>query len=434
MLKFLKDKMRTTWYALSQVPQGFFAPWRREYFPGERPSGACGYEERRCVLSSPEQALTLSPFWAALRLYQNAIAVLPLCTYSTDEDGGRSKIADKSLYGLLHDRPNPAMSRAAFFEFALREYFLQGEFFALIRWANNHRLLGLYPIHASRVSRIDIDDEWQKVYHVTGFDEPILDSEMLHIVHTSHCGFRGTPFIRYAAESLSLHKQVLDSATAYYANAAKPSGYLSYPSTINKDKFGNIKDNFLKDYQGVGNTGKVPILSDGGTFNTFPNTAAADAQIVEAIGASVDDIARWFDNLSPLTIGNLSRGTYSNSAADKLAFYQKNLLPVLEKFQLEINYKLFGVGSDTYAEFLTDAVLRADPKTQADVWHLGIQDGYILRSECRQWLNLSPVPGLDSALQPMNMTNPETTPETPPTQEGDATDGQTTVDPVTTDA
>jgi HK97 family phage portal protein len=393
---YIKNKVRS-WFPLSQTPPGYWSGRPSEYYNLSPQSRA---------LHGPEQALTLSPFWAALRLYQNSVSVLPLCTYVKDEDGGRHKLEDQSTYNLLHDRPNPAMSRAAFFELLIKDYFLYGECFAQLRWSGNHRLVGMYPIRANQVQRIDCDEEWKKVYTVTGFDEPLLDDEVLHITHFSMCGLRGTPFLRWAAESLSLHKQVLDSATAYYHNAAKPSGYITYPGGLKKEALANVKSGFMESYQGTSNAGSVPILTDGGAFNAFGNTAAADAQIIEALKASVDDIGRWFDNVSPLVLGNLMRGTYSNSAADKLAFFQKNLLPLLEKFQLEMNYKLFGLGSNTYCEFLTDNVLRADPLTQSQVWHNGITDGYLLRSEVRSWLNLSPVEGLDAPMQPLNMGAP----------------------------
>ncbi len=401
MLNSITSRIRNAWYALSQVPPGYFGT--SEYRVGS---------PRRNPICSAEHALTLSPFWAALRLYQNSISVLPLVTYETDAQGGRTRYQDKSIYGLLHDRPNPAMSRAAFIEFLVREYFCSGECFALIQWAGNHRLLGLYPVCSSSVQEVVVDSGWNKSYKVNGIEGWVTDAEMLHVCHFSRDGIRGTPFIRYASESLGLHKQVLDSATAYYANAAKPSGFIKYPGKLTKQASDNLREGFVNEFSGAENTGKIPVICDGGDYQSISGTTAEDAQIIEALGASVEDIGRWFDNLSPLILGDLSRGTYSNSLADKLAFHQKNLLPLLEKFQLEINHKLFGSGSDIYSEFLTDNILRADPLTQSQIWHAGITDGYLLKSEVRAWLNLPPIDGIDDVAEPVQPVQAQPAQET----------------------
>ena len=79
------------------------------------------------------------------------------------------------------------------------------------------------------------------------------------------------------------------------------------------------------------------------------------------------------------------------------------LRPLLNEFELEYNAKLFGVDSDNYCEFLTQDLLKADPMQQANIWHLGIQDGYYLRSEVRAWQNLPPVEGLDQPIHLLNM-------------------------------
>lgn len=348
-----------------------------------------------------EQALTLSPFWNALRLYQQTAASLPLVAYQKDADGGRHRLQDKATYNILHERPNPAQSRAVFMEQLLHDYWLQGEFFVRIQWANNHRLLALYPVPARSVEKIDFDDAWNKTYHVNGEDEPLQDDEMIHVINFSIDGLRGVSFLRYAGESLGLHKQILDTATMLYENMPRVTGVVKQTSAINNNAKENLKES-LKEYQGPSQAGKTMFVPLGTDYSQLDTKSAEAAQIIEALNLSTMSIAQWF-GLSPLVLGDLSRGTYSNSAADKLAFYQKNMLPILAKIEQEFNYKLFTSTSDVYAEFLLDNLLRADPLTQAQVWNSGLQAGYYLKSEVREWLNLPPVPGMDVATQPLNM-------------------------------
>lgn len=382
-----KTRTASPWYPLATVPEGFASMHPRT-------AGA---------VHSNDEALTLSPVFAALRLYQSTIASLPLVTYRKLPDGGRERATTHPAYALLHERPNPAMSRSTFFEFVVRELFLSGEAFVHVRWRGNGSPLGLYPIPAANVTEVYVDAEWNKAYVVRdqGGTEVYGDTDIIHLCRYSNDGIRGVPLVRYAAESLGLHRQVLESAGAYYTNAAKPSGYLKYPGKLDKQAIENLKTEFRDEYAGTANTGKLPIIQNGGEFETFANTNATDAQIIEALGSSVTDVARWF-GVSPLLLGDLSRGTYSNLAADNVAFYQRSVRPILDKIELECNAKLFGVESANYCEFLVDAILRGDPEQQARVAQTYVQAGIITRSEVRDWLNLPPLAGLDVPLYPLN--------------------------------
>src|SRR5437899_819128 len=95
------------------------------------------------AIVSGEQALTLSPYWAALRKYQLTVASLPLFSYERDANGSRGPAENPSAYKLLKCRPNPAMSRHSFFQQLVYDVFQHGDFFCQIQWANNHKLLGL---------------------------------------------------------------------------------------------------------------------------------------------------------------------------------------------------------------------------------------------------------------------------------------------------
>jgi HK97 family phage portal protein len=378
----------SAWFKLSQVPSEFFGPDT----PG--------------AVRTPHLALTISAFWCGVKLYCDQLGSLPLVTYRGREGGGQDEARELEAFEVLNKRPNPAMSRSVFGAEVARAIICDGEFFAQVRKTEGGELVGLYPIPRSSVVDVGIDDEWRKVYLVQPADggpqEVYRDEEMVHLFWWSLDGIRGTALLEYAGESLGLHRQVLESATAFYTNAVRPSGYLKYPGKLNKEAIEVIKDWFKKEYSGTSNTGKLPVTHDGGEFVRFPSNNADEARIIEALGASVDDVARWL-GISPLLLFNLTRGTYSNLAADNAAFYQRTLRPLLDRVELELNWKIFGRGSNTFAEFKTEAILRGDPEQQARVANIGIQNGSVLRSEQRGWLNLPPVPGLDQPLYPSNM-------------------------------
>ncbi|MBN9524127.1 phage portal protein [bacterium] len=112
---------------MSHVPDGFFGP--------ERPG----------AVSTTYEALSLSPFWCGVRLYQTVLGSLPLVTYRRGEDGSNKRAEDLDAYEPLHDRPNPAMTRAVFFELLARALFLEREFVALVRKTEDGQFVGVYP-------------------------------------------------------------------------------------------------------------------------------------------------------------------------------------------------------------------------------------------------------------------------------------------------
>jgi HK97 family phage portal protein len=394
------------WFPLSRVPEGFFGPSR----PG--------------AVHTEEEALSLSPFWCGVRLYQTVIGSLPLVTYRRLDNDSRERARRHPAYSLLHERPNPAMTRAVFFELLARALFLESDFVAVLRWSMGGRLLGLYPVPCAALVDVVIDEEWNKGFLIREADNSVQfypDNEVVHLFLYSRDGIRGTRLLDLAGESLGLHRRVLESGTAYYENVVRPSGYLKYPGALEKDGAEVIKKWWKEEYAGADNTARLPILSNGGDFVRFNEITAEDAAIIEALSASVDDCGRWL-NLSPLQLFNLQRGTYSNLGADNQALYTRSMRPILEKIELEINHKVFGVDAAEYAEFEVEAMLRGDPMQQATVANIGIQNGSITPNEQRGWLNLPKLPGLDQPRVQLN-TAPATPPKEPPDDDAEEEDG-----------
>ena len=369
-------------------------------------------------VTEPDQALTLSPYWCGVRLYQTTLGSLPLRTYRPTAGSTWEPETGTPVARLLEVAPNPAMTRAVFWQLLAKDLIHEhGEAFALVQRDGASQVTALYPISPRHVVQVAVDGRWRKAYHVIDpllGDQVYFDEEIVHLIGYSHDGFRGVRLLRYAAEALGLHKQIQDAAGASYQNAVRPSGYLSFPAEIKKDAVEQIKTFFADAYAGVKNAGKVPVLTAGGKFERFDDHSADDAKILDALGSSVDDVARWL-GVSPLLLFNLARGTYSNLGAERSGFYTRSVRPLVDGFELELNRKLFPAG-DRWCEFDADAILRGDPQQQAEEDASGIQAGWRTRAEVRERRGLPPLPGLDKPLMPVNMAavgedgRPEPTP------------------------
>jgi HK97 family phage portal protein len=400
MLNWIKNtflnRSKEKFAPLSKLPDGFFAS------NAEMTHGG---------------ALSLSPFYSALRLFQTTVGSLPLVTY-TDSDDGRERAKTHPAYHLLHAKPNPAMSRATFWEHCVRDLFMRGEFFIQVIWSDNGKPKMLLPVPWASVKDVKRRADWTKEYQIQTANglEIVPHEDMIHVLNfpddDSH---RGLSLLKFAQQSLNLHREVQTAGTEFFKNAVRPSGQLTFPGKVDDEAaermVGKINDTH------AGSRGKTLWLASGGKWEKLNDTTADDAKIIEALSSSVADIARWY-GVSPLTLGDLSRGTYSNLAADNAAFYQRSARPILDKIELAVNDTLFGVRSDTYAEFLVDAILRGDPFQQAEIDTKYLQAGVYLRSEVRDWKNMKRVEGLDQPHMPINMGgNPVATATIEPTED-----------------
>jgi HK97 family phage portal protein len=396
------SKLRTRWYPMSSTPEGFFL---------SRPATSSR------LVATPDEALSLSPIFAALRLYQTTIASLPLITYR-EVDNGREEAKDRPEFGLLNSRPNPAQTRNVFWSVIARELFFHGEAFIQLQWAGNNKLLGLYPIPHSRIEDVIVDTEWSKAYVIRHEDmsrDVLRDTEVAHIIACpDEHGIRGISFLRYAAEALGLHKQVSEAANAYYKNAARPSGYIKFPTRLTDEAIQSLRANFKQQYAGTANAGEIPILSEGGDFQLVSSTSAEDARIVEMLSASVGDIARW-TQVSALILGDYQSAKYGSLAAENQSLFQKSFRWLVEAIEAELSFKLFSLESNLFCEFDTTDLLRGDIKTEAEVHTMYLTAGVMTRNEVRDRLNLPRIPALDTPLAPLNQ-GASTTPIVSPTQ------------------
>ena len=72
----------------------------------------------------------MTAIYACVRILSEAIAGLPLHLYRYNDDGGKEKALEHSLYLLLHNEPNPEMSSFVFQEMLMTHLFLWGNAYA----------------------------------------------------------------------------------------------------------------------------------------------------------------------------------------------------------------------------------------------------------------------------------------------------------------
>jgi HK97 family phage portal protein len=216
---------------------------------------------------------------------------------------------------------------------------------------------------------------------------------------------------------------------------------MSAPAAISNDTAARLKAQVESGYSG-NNAGKVMVGGDGLTL-THMTMSGADAQTIEQLQWTAQDVARCF-HVPGHKIG-LDGGarTANSSAIYESMYYSDCLQAYLESIELLLDDGL-NLPDDSSLKFDTKGLMRMDESAQHTANAQAIGAGYMKPNEARATVGLPPVEGGDTpylqqqnyslaALAERDKTNPLAAPPQPAGGAGNAPQGTPTAEPATTD-
>ncbi|HAC8240291.1 TPA_asm: phage portal protein, partial [Salmonella enterica] len=140
----------------------------------------------------------------------------------------------------------------------------------------------------------------------------------------------------------------------------------------------NFQENYVKEFSGAMNAGRVPLLEAGLDFNKT-SMSLEDAQMLDTRRFSVEEICRWF-GVYPVMIGHAAQGqTMWGSGVEQmmLMFLTLSLRPWLTRIEQAIRRSLLAPGERNryFAEFSVEGLLRADSAARAAFYSTMTQNG-----------------------------------------------------------
>ncbi|MEB3210274.1 MAG: phage portal protein [Leptolyngbyaceae bacterium] len=330
-------------------------------------------------------ALSISSYYSCLKVLSETMASMDL---EVVEKVGKATRANTSHpnYWLLHAEPSPLYNR---FEW------IQSMIFFAAGWGNGYS--EIIRDRFANAKEFKLLPEWEvdvkmtergKVYYehtdVYGNKRIILSENMIHLKNIGTSGIVGfsTAHIQREAIANALAKQQHEGA--FYSNGAKASGILMTPGTMGTKEQQNLKGSFEAANSGAKNRFKTIVLEEGVKYQqlTIPQN---DAQFLESKKFDRSEIAGWF-RIPPHKIGDLEKANYSNIEAQDRAFAKDVAVPWAERFQQELNRKLFfeNERGKFMARFNLDDLIKGDIKTRYDVYATGVQWGMLRPSEARE--------------------------------------------------
>jgi HK97 family phage portal protein len=368
-------------------------PNDERYWTGYAPLSLAG------VSVTAESAMKISACWACVRLISHSLASIPLITYRRRTDGGRDRALGNPLYELLHTRPNPRMTAFEFKRLLTVHALLRGNGYAYIRSGPRGFVDALEPIHPDLVHKPETAADGTLIWPITQADGQVKrfpDDQIFHLTGLSFDGVTGVSVIDYARESMGLALATESYGERFFSQNATPSVALRHPGKPNAEARRRIRDEWEADTSGLRNAHRAVVLAEGMDVSAVGVTSE-DAQFLQTREFQVQDLARWFGvplHMIQQTTGSTSWGTGLEQMSQGFVTY--TLLPWATLWEQAISRDLILAEGVYYAEYLFDALVRADQATRKDYYATGIEWGWLSLNDVRRMENMNPVEGGDS--------------------------------------
>ena len=339
---------------------------------------------------------------ACLSAYSQTVAMCPGDHWKANSKGGRDRITTSALSRILHF-PNDYQTMSDFLLNCVRQLYRTGNAYAWCLRNNRYEITELHLMD-SRNSYPMVDQDGEVFYSLGGnwivenrygpSLQPVPQRDVLHI--KLHCDALRNPLLGQtplAAAFLdaAMGSQIRNQQMTFYQRQAKPGFVLSTDLQLDKDQVSALRDRWTEQTTGA-NVGGTPILTNGVKPQQIPVTSWRDAQLVEMLKLSDQDIAMAF-RVPPQIIGLPGAGAKANTESMMRSWIATGLGFCLNHVEEAFDQQ-FGLKGqpDEYVEFNTGALLRSDFKDRIEGLVRGVQGGIYSPNEARNEEDLDKVP------------------------------------------
>ena len=376
------------------------------------------YQERISYVRGPESALVVGAVYRAVNLRADTMSVMPVQYQKRDFEGGNfvtdMRGLGKRINYLLQEEPNPIMSAADMWKLVEINRLFYGNSFVYIE-----RDEFGFPMHLWLVKTGGYNintGTYASIVYLTDHGYETLTNvpreDVLHFPNTFRYqnGIWGIPTLQYAIETLSLNRTLKQQALETAAKGGrvkliigeeKPAsgqGTLAF-GMFNKDTM----NEYAEELQRKMWSGHDILAIRGLDKCQNISMTSAEMQMFEQMGATNDDVSRFFGCPRPLLMldTNSHYNDYQNATME---FHTRTILPQKTGNEKEIARKL--IGFKDYGvrriHICEKPLLSMDPERQAKVDQYHAQNGWTF-NEIRAEHDLPSVEGGDEPMASANL-------------------------------
>jgi HK97 family phage portal protein len=322
--------------------------------------------------------------------------------------GSRTSLAPNHFVMRLLKKPNPETSGADFFTELISNLLLYGNSYLLLSGPNNSVPSGMHLLHSQSVEILTSNNRsvsykyrFNGAERVYPIDPVSRISRVLHFknYHPSNHLYGLSP-LEAAAKSINLYSKTLDWNKALLKNAARPSGALVFQDGngyLTDEQFERLQQQFYDNFSGSSNSGK-PLVLEGGLKWQETNNAEKFEKFIELKDSSARDIAIAF-NVPPQLLGINGDNTYSNMQEARLALWEENIIPLLDKLGDGLsNWFSHWFAEELLVEFDRDSI-SALTERRENLWAKVAGASFMTLNEKRAFVGLGAIAGGDKIVE-----------------------------------
>lgn len=344
------------------------------------------------------ELVAFSAVYACVNTIASDVSKLPIQIYKVDQKTGARTLQRTDFYAALFREPNQFQTHADLLYAFVQSYLLQGNTYCYAGRRNGRgETVELHVLNPYRVKPLIATDG--TVFYECGEDflagiKPntiVPERDMIHHRLPLLPGYPliGVTPIFAAAASSALGIKILQDSQQFFANSARPSGILQSSINLGDEQKRKAKEEWDIAYRGT-EYGKVAILPNGLDWKPITITAQ-DAQLIEQLRYSVEDVARVF-RVPTFMLGDVTKVTYRNSEQLARAYLTGCLswhISVLEeRFE-----RAFQFPADYEIKFDLTQLLRTEIDIRYAAYQASLNGGWQSINEVRAQEGLEPVPG-----------------------------------------
>ncbi len=375
---------------------------------------------------SPEGSLQVSAAYACINILSKIVASLPLRMYEIDAQGNSSEAPDHPLNDVLEYQPNKWQTSWDFKAMMQMHLSLRGNGYAEIISGRRGFADQLEPIHPDRMTKVErLPDRTIRYTYIDEFNRTKvkLQDEIFHLRGPiAPGGIVAISPIAYARETLGLALAAEQHGAQVFSNGARPQGIVTVEKTMSEPAYQRFKQEFRGAYNGLSNTGKVPILEDGAKFESV-TLSNEETQFLGTREFQIEEICRWFD-VPPVMLHHMQKTTSWGTGVESimLGFLRTNLKPWLDCWTQAVRRDLILAPNRFEARFDIEDLIAGDSKAKAEFFQKLVLAGILTPNEARQALGYNPIQNGNERLIPSNTTTFDNMPDNSapdPTQQQD---------------
>jgi HK97 family phage portal protein len=332
-----------------------------------------------------QTTLSLMTFFAGVRLITDSITFLPLRAVTVGADGTRMPV-----------QKLPVQLVSPFQAFTLQEgisqivtsLILRGNaYLVAVAWDG-----GMNPIQWRIVSADQVSIDWDEVgnrrYKING--HVMASWRVTHVANFMLAGaLKGAGIVEYCRNALGLGVALDEVAGSFFKNGIMSTGVIGVDAPLTPEEARSAAEQFVQNHSGSKNA-HLPIVMGGGAKYTPMSLTAEDAQFLQSRQHADAAIATLL-GIPPHLLGQVDRTTSWGTGIEVQgrAFVDFTLRPYIHRLQTMFTG---WIEKGTYAEFVTDALTRADSTVRFQGYMRQLTDGWANVDEVRAQEGRPPLP------------------------------------------